>query len=90
MDDNRLPELCGQLELAFEELALPFVRRVVAVEVEAGLADRDGALVAEQLAQLVEPGRLGISRLMRVDSEGRENPLVARGDGEALAAGVEP
>ena len=89
MDDDGLAELGGQLELALEELALAVVRRVVAVEVEAGLADRDRALVGEQLAQLVEPRRVGLGGLVRMDPERCEDAVVPLGDRERLAAGVE-
>ena len=39
VDDDRLVQLGGQLELASEQVALPVVRLVVVVEVVAGLAD---------------------------------------------------
>ena len=90
MNDDGLAELGRKLQLALEERALTVVRSVVPVEVEPGLADRDGALVAEQLAELVETPSVFVGGLVRVDPEGGENPLLPPGDGEGLAAGGEP
>src|SRR6185503_12309762 len=87
--DDRLPELGSQLQLPLEELALAVVRSVVAVEVEAGLADGDRTLVGEQLPQLVEPGRVGLGGLVRMDPERGENTVVPAGDRKRLAAGLE-
>jgi hypothetical protein len=86
---DRLAELGGQFELAIEELALAVVRRVLAVEVEAGLADRDRAFVGEQVAQLVEPRGVGLRGLVGMDPERGEDAIVPGGDRERLAAGVE-
>ena len=71
-----LPSSAASSSCALEELALAVVRRVVAVEVEPGLADGDRALVGEQLTQLVEPGRVGLGRLVRVDAERGEDAVV--------------
>ena len=49
-----LPQLAASAACASEELALRVARRVVAVVVEAGLADGDGPRMREQLAQRVE------------------------------------
>ena len=76
MNDDGLAELGRKLQLALEERALTVVRRVVPVEVEPGLADRDHALVAEQLAELVETPRVFVGGLVRVDPEGGEDPLL--------------
>ena len=70
VDDDGLAELGRQRELGLEETQLRVARRVVAVVVEPGLADRDGAVVGEQLTELVEPLRVGVSRVVRVDAEG--------------------
>ena len=57
MDDQGLPELLGDRDLSSERFFLGGVRRVVVVEVEAGLADRDhgrvGARVAYRVAELI-------------------------------------
>ena len=73
VDDNRRPQPGGKLELPLEDLALPVARRVVAIEVEADLADRDGMLVSEELSQLVEPVCVVVCRLVRVDPERRRD-----------------
>jgi len=82
-------ELTRQLELVGEELALPVARRVVAVEVEAGLADGDRALVGEQLAELVEAVRIFVGSLVRMDAERGPDSWVRVGDRERLAAGLD-
>src|SRR5215211_6620240 len=73
MNDDGFAELGRQLEVALEELALAVMRRVVAVEVEPGLADRDGALVAEELAELVEVLRVLLGSLMGMDPKRGED-----------------
>ena len=52
------------------------------VVVEAGLADRDGPRVAEQLAQLVDPPGLRCRRLVGIDPERRDDAGVRLGDRE--------
>ena len=86
VDDDRLAELQGQGQLPLEELALSFVRGIVAVEVEAGLTYRDRALVSQQLAQLGEASRVLVAGLVRVDPEGRVHLLVLVREGERRAA----
>ena len=90
VDHDCLPELGRELELAREEIALALARRVVAEEVEAGLADRDRALVGEQSAQFVEPLGVVVGRLVRVDAEGRPDAVAVPRDLERRPAGVEP
>ena len=53
VDHQRLAELARQLDLRAERALLVGARRVVAVVVEAGLADRQAARVGGELAQLV-------------------------------------
>src|SRR5207244_7930659 len=57
VDHDGLAEIGGELELPFEERALPIGRRIVAEVVEARLADGDRALVPEQLGELVDSVR---------------------------------
>jgi hypothetical protein len=69
VDDDGQFELGCERELGLEEpplLVLPFGAVVV---VEACLADRDGAVVGQQLAQLADPVCLGRPGLVRVDAE---------------------
>ena len=86
VDHDRLAELGRDLELGFEEAALVVVRRVLAEVVEAGLADRDGARVREQVAQLVEPVRVGLVGVVRVDAESGVDAVVLLGKRERLVA----
>ena len=58
--------------------------------VEAGLADRDGLRMREELAQLVEPPGFRGRGLVRVDAERRENAVVLAREREGGAAGVDP
>ena len=46
--------------------------------------------MVEKLAKLVDPFRLGIRRLMRVDAESREHTVVRIGERERGAAGLDP
>ena len=56
VDDQRLAGGAGQLDLGLERPLLILARRVVAVVVEAGLADRHALLVAGQRLELGEVG----------------------------------
>ena len=86
-----LPSSAASSSCALEELALAVARRVVAVVVEPGLPDRDGALgCGEQLAQLVDGGRVGSPAWCGWIPSAAKTPVVSLGDGERLAAGVEP
>src|SRR5205814_8442813 len=85
-DNDRLAELCRELELRGEEVSWRFARGPVTVEVEAGLADRDCALVPKKLGELVRPSRLGTAGLVGVDAERGENAALAFGDRERRAA----
>ena len=51
-----LPVAAGELDLGLEGPLLILARRVVAVEVEAGLADRHAPLVSGQRLELGEVG----------------------------------
>ena len=53
VDDERLAELAREADVGGERALLVGARRVVAVVVQAGLADRGAARVARELAQLV-------------------------------------
>ena len=66
------------------------MRRVVTVEVEPGLADRDRLRVVEQGAEVVELLRVAVRGLMRVDAEGGEHSRLPLGDREGGPARVEP
>ena len=70
VDHDRLAELGGELELGLEQPRAGRRAARIAEVVEAGLADRDRARVAEQLAQLVESVRVGLVRVVRVDRRG--------------------
>ena len=81
-----LPSSAASSSCRVEEAALRVVRRVVAEVVEAGLADGDGALVGEQVAQLVEPLGLGAAGFVRVDAERRVDAVVLRRRARARCA----
>src|SRR5919198_2237842 len=66
VDDHGLSELMREGELPLEELELSLTRRVVAVEVEPGLAHGDRAFVRQKLAKLWKPRRFLAARLARV------------------------
>ena len=78
--DHRLAELVGEPELPLEEAELGVVRRVVAEVIEAGLADGNGSLVREEVAQLTEPLGLVAPGFMRMDAERREHAWLRFGD----------
>ena len=62
VDHDRKLELLRELEMCVEEPALLGGRRMAAYRVETGLADRDRLRMREQLAELVDPARLGRRR----------------------------
>ena len=77
--DDRLAELVGEPELPLEEAELGVVRRVVAEVIEAGLADGNGSLVREEVAQLTEPLGLVAPGFMRMNAERREDAWLCFG-----------
>src|SRR5204862_3687936 len=90
VDHDRLAELCRELELRGEEVSLRFARGPVTVEVEAGLADRDCALLPKKLGELVRPSRLGTAGLVGADAERGENAPPPLGARERPAATAQP
>jgi hypothetical protein len=80
VDDDRLAELGRDFELGLEEVALPVAGSPVAEVVEPGLPHRDRFVVLQQLAELVDPTRLGVVRLVRVDAEHGEHLFVELGE----------
>ena len=89
VDDDGQAELGGERELPLEEPALRVARGVVAVEVEPGLADRDGLRVREQLRELVEPTRLLAAAWCGWMPSAHADAVLAPGDRERRAAGVD-
>jgi hypothetical protein len=82
MNYDRKSEVGSELELRLEEAALRIRGRELASVVEPGLANGDRFRVRQQLAKLVEPGGVGGSCLMRVDTEHREHAVVSLGKRE--------
>ena len=79
VDDDRLAELGGELELRLEEAPLRVVRRVVAEVVEPRLADGDGALVRRAArASSSRRSRVRAAGVVRVDAEARRRRRRAR------------
>src|SRR5207244_9691151 len=76
---ERSSELNTELELGDEPFLLVRMRRVVAVEVEPALPDRDHARMLRQLAQLPDGGGTAVARVMRMHA-GRRVELQAIGD----------
>ena len=76
VDGHRHGEPAGQVELGLEGAALVVSRGVVAVVVEAGLADRAGVGVGRGALDLLEVGLAKAGRLVRVASDDREHLLV--------------
>ena len=77
-----LPSSAASASCASKSSLLPVARRVVAVVVEAGLADGDRRSCREQLAQLVEAAGLVAAGLVRVDAERGEDAFLSLGDVE--------
>ena len=80
VDDDGLPELGRELELLREEPLLRVARRVVAEPVEARLADRDRLRMREELAQRVDVVLGRVARLVRMETEDREDAVVRLGE----------
>ena len=89
VDDDRLADPGRELELSREQLPLPLVRRPVAIEVEAGLADSDRALVTEELRQFGETFSLLATRLVRMDPERGEDTALALRDRKRRSARID-
>ncbi len=70
VEEKRLAELQAELELRDEPLLLVRVRRVVAIEVEAALADGDHARVPGELTQRGDGLRAAVARVMRMHAGG--------------------
>ena len=64
-----LPVSRARLDLRLERALLVGRRRAVAVEVQAGLADRDAALVRGERLELGEVGVVEAGRLVRVPAD---------------------
>ncbi len=69
--------------MRIEESALLLARRESPHRVEARLPDGDRLGMLQELAQLVDPTRLGLGSLMRVDAERGVYPSMAVGDRRA-------
>ncbi len=87
MDHERLARLARERDLRGERALLVRARRAVAVEVEAGLADRDAALVRGQRAQLGQVGVVEARRVVRVAADRRVHLREGLGRGQRRAAG---
>ena len=88
VDDERLAELAREADVRGERALLVGARRVVAVVVEAGLADRGAARVAGELAQLVRD-RVGVARrVVGVVADGEPHLGVRLGGGLRAAAAL--
>ena len=73
VDDQRLAGLGGQRDLRLERALLVGPWRAVAIEVEAGLADRHAARVVGQRAQLGEVGAVEAVRAVGVPADRGEH-----------------
>src|SRR5438067_12888554 len=89
VDDDRLAELASQLQLSGEQESLAVMRRPLTVEVQPGLAHRDGAVMRKELGQLVQPLCLRIPGLVRMDPERGEDPALPLGDRARGPAGID-
>src|SRR5215207_8817549 len=85
MNDERLPELHGELGLSTEEGELRLARCVVPVVVESRLADGDRLRMGEKSPQLGEVALVALPRVVRVQAEGCVDALLGLADGERLA-----
>ena len=83
MDDDRELELLREPQVLLEEPRLRLARRVVAVVIEPRLAHRHGTIVHEQLAELVQPLRVGRVGIVRMNAERRVHTRLPRRQGRA-------
>jgi hypothetical protein len=88
VDDDRLPELARQVDLCLERAPLVVMRRVVAVVVEAGLADRDHLRVRGRLPDRLDLPRLEAGRRVRVTTHDRVDLVVRVGKSERRADAI--
>ena len=82
VDHDRQAEAVGDLDLGDEGDLLGLAARRLAVEVEAGLADRPDPLVLGQLRDFGGELVVEFAGAGRVAAGGREDPVVALGGGE--------
>ena len=85
VDDERLPGLRRELDLPLEGTRLHLVRRALAVEVEAALADRNHARIDGQLGELVAQTGVPLLGAVRVQAHGGAQPRVSLAQLERLA-----
>src|SRR5204862_1052199 len=69
MQEQRQAELEAELELCDEPFLLVWMRRIVAVEVEAAFADRHRARMLGEPAQLSNSGRAAVARMVRMHAD---------------------
>ena len=86
VDHERLAELACELHVREERALLVGAGRVVAVVVEAGLADRADGRVLGELAQPVGDAVVVAGRLVRVAADGGEHLFVLVGGRERRLA----
>src|SRR6185436_19020488 len=75
MEKKRLAELEAQLELRDEPFLLVGMRRIVAVEVQAALADRDHFGMPGELSQGGNGLRAAVARMVRMHACGRKQEI---------------
>ena len=82
MEDRRLARLAGEGEVPAQVRPLGVDRAEDAVVVEAGLADRDDALVGGQRDDAVPAGAVDLGRVVRVDADTDVEPRETRRERE--------
>jgi len=87
VDNHRFAEFGSPLQLRLEDAVLLVARRVVPIEVETDLTDRDDTVV-DEIAQIGE--RLIFGGLMRVNSKRHEHAPVRPGKRARRARRLQP
>ena len=81
VDEHRLANPVGELQLAPERALLGFAWSEIAKEIEPGLADRDDAGAAGQPLDLGERRLVCVGGLVRMDADRRPHVRLAQGQG---------
>ena len=89
VNDYRLGQAGGKLELGGEELPLGRAGSAIAEVVEAYLTQRDRARRGEKRLELAEAPGVRAGSLVRMNAEDGEDPFMALGNRDRLAAGID-
>ncbi len=90
MDDDGKFRGASLAQLAAKHLLLNFLRRMIVEIVESHLSPGDHARVPREFVETLEMFRRGEFRFMRMNADGRVNPVVLLGEWDGRIQQVRP